>query len=215
MTFRAVVFDLDGTLINSLADIATATNRVLRAKQFPEHPLEAFRTLVGDGVRTLFERALPDTAEGSDTIVDECVADFKREYDQCWHEQSHLYEGIADALTQIADGGTPMSILSNKPHAFTVQCAEHFLSQWPLAMVLGQREAVPRKPDPAGALEIAEHLCEKPADCLYVGDSSVDMQTANAAGMFALGVSWGFRSREELIAHGAERVIDHPREMVW
>jgi phosphoglycolate phosphatase len=212
-SFRAVVFDLDGTLIDTLADIATATNRVLRQHEYPEHPLEAFRMLVGSGVRTLMVRALPESVRQDDELVTDCVAGFHHEYDTCWHDQSQLYDGIAELLDRLTQCRLPLTVLSNKPHAFTVKCAEHFLARWPLALVLGQREGIAHKPDPAGALEIAQHLAVKPQQCLYIGDTSVDMQTATAAGMYALGVAWGFRTREELLRHGADRVINHPREL--
>ena len=212
LNYKAVIFDLDGTLIDSLADIATAVNRVLKTEAFPQQPLEAFRTLVGDGVLTLFKRAVPRESRDNEAILQRCVAQFKSEYEQCWHEQSHLYDGIAELLDNLNARNLPLGILSNKPHAFTVKCAEHFLAPWPFAMVLGQREGIAHKPHPAGALEIASAFHLEPAQCLYVGDSSVDMQTGVAAGMFPLGVAWGFRTREELEAHGAGLVIDHARE---
>ena len=181
MNFRAVVFDLDGTLIDSLADLATAVNRVLSEHGFPEHPQESFRTLVGDGVHTLFRRALPEEAKQNRALIEGCVAGFHREYDECWHDQSRLYDGVAEWLDHLVSQTLPLAVLSNKPHDFTVKCNEHFLAAWPFEQVLGQRDGIPHKPDPAGALEIAAAFDVPPADCLYVG---------------------------------AQRVIDHPREMV-
>jgi phosphoglycolate phosphatase len=108
----------------------------------------------------------------------------------------------------------PMGVLSNKPHVFTLKCVERFLSAWPLSPVFGRREGVPRKPDPAGAVEAAAAMGVSPAEVLYLGDTSIDMLTANRAGMFAVGVLWGFRGVEELVAHGARAIVRHPAEVL-
>lgn len=211
--YSAILFDLDGTLLDSLADIACATNRVLAAAGAPEHEVPAYRTLVGDGVVVLMERALPADRRDQATIA-ACVNAFGEEYGRSWDVQTRPYAGICELLETLTQRGVALAVLSNKPHEFTSQCVARFLAGHPWQAVLGQRAGVPRKPDPAGALEIARQLEVTPGDCLFVGDSSVDMQTAVAAGMVAVGAAWGFRPRAELWEHGAAAVIDHPADLL-
>lgn len=213
-SLQAVCFDLDGTLLDTLADIATAANRALAAEGLPQHPMESYRRFVGDGVATLCRRAVPSAQSGDDVLNARCVEHFHREYQQCWREQTLLYPGIADLLDELTRRKVPLSVLSNKPHSFVQQCMRHYLADWPFRIALGQREGVPHKPDPTAALEIAAHLAIAPGDFLYLGDSNTDMRTARAAGMRAIGAAWGFRSREELLAAGAESVIDRPQALL-
>ncbi|MFN7765792.1 MAG: HAD family hydrolase [Planctomycetaceae bacterium] len=209
----AIVFDLDGTLIDSLRDIAEAANASLRDLGFPIHPIESYRQFVGDGVRVLFERALP-VADRAPTVVTDCAAGFARHYAQGWSRHTRLYPGIGAMLDEISRRGIRLAVLSNKPHPFTCQCVKHFLSAWNFEVVAGQKDGIPKKPDPAGAWAVAQQLGFEPARLAYVGDSSVDMQTATNAGLDPIGVSWGFRSREELWQHGARVVIDEPRQLL-
>ncbi|WP_435011565.1 HAD family hydrolase [Tundrisphaera lichenicola] len=213
MTFRAVMFDLDGTLLDTLADIATAANQALDREGMPTHPSADFRRFIGDGVAMLFRRALPPDRT-DDALVGRCVAAFHDAYSRVWHDQTRPYEGITELLDALVGRDLVLSVLSNKPDDFTQLYGNHYLARWPFRVVLGQRDHVPRKPDPAGALEIADRLEIDPAAFVYVGDSGVDMKTAKAAGMFAVGVSWGFRPVEELRATGADAIIDHPSELL-
>lgn len=212
-SFQAVIFDLDGTLLDTLADIATAANGVLKQMSLPTHPIESYQHFVGQGVRVLFENALPEEMRTLD-VIEDCADAFQVTYDREWDVRTQPYGGIPELLDALVARGLPLAVLSNKPHAFTVKCVERFLAAWPWAMVLGQREGSPRKPDPAGALEIAAALRLTPAQCLYVGDTNTDMETAQAAGMYPLGVSWGFRTVAELRAHGAAAIIDHPEQLL-
>lgn len=209
----AVVFDLDGTLLDSLRDIAETVNQVLDERQFPVHPLDRFRYLVGDGVVTLFDRALPATAN-RDEWLQPCVARFHEVYDRHWNRHTRPYEGILDLIAALRSLRVPLAVLSNKPHPFTVKCVEEYFAADDFIAVLGQREGVPRKPDPAGALEIAMLLDVPAHRCAYVGDSLVDMQTAVRAAMLPVGCLWGFRERDELVAHGAQRLIARPNELL-
>lgn len=211
--YRAVIFDLDGTLIDSLADIATAANFVLADNGYPVHPIASYRTFVGDGVKTLFERALP-ADQNSVPIVNRCAGAFSSAYARTWKVQTRLYAGVAELLDTLCASPLRLAVLSNKPDAFTKTCMAHFCEAWPFAAIAGQREEIPKKPDPAGALRIALELGLEPREIAFVGDSSVDMQTARNAGMFAIGVSWGFRPVAELWDNGAERVIDSPGELL-
>ncbi len=209
----AVVFALDGTLLDSLRDIADTVNQVLDERQFPVHPLERFRYLVGDGVVTLFERALPATAS-RDQWLQPCVARFHEGYDRHWNQHTKPYDGIVELIAELHARRVPLAVLSNKPHPFTVKCVAEYFAADDFVAVLGQRDGVPRKPDPAGAGEIAARLQVPAAHCAYVGDSLVDMQTAVRATMLPVGCLWGFRERDELIAHGAQRLIARPAELL-
>ncbi len=211
--FPAIVFDLDGTLIDSLRDIAEAANAALRDLGFPVHPPESYRQFVGDGVRVLFERALP-AADRLPEVVTDCAAGFARHYAHGWNLHTRLYPGISEMLDEVSRRGIRLAVLSNKPHPFTCQCVKHFLSAWNFEVVAGQKDGIPKKPDPAGAWAVAKELDLEPVRLAYVGDSSVDMQTARNAGLDPIGVSWGFRSREELWQHGARLVIDDPRQLL-
>jgi phosphoglycolate phosphatase len=213
MSHDAVLFDLDGTLLDTLADIAHAANEALVRSGLPEHPPEAYRRFIGDGVATLFRRALPPEAV-EEGLVERCVAAFRDAYERCWDRSSRPYDGIPELLDALAGRGLALAVLSNKPDDFTRRCAEAFLGRWPLRAVLGQRPGVPRKPDPAGALEVADRLGIPAGRFLYVGDSAVDMETARRAGMHPVGVSWGYRPAEELWASGAAAVIHRPAELL-
>lgn len=211
--FKAVIFDLDGTLLNTLADIGNAANDVLAERGHAIHDLEAYRHFIGDGVATLFQRILPEGVPTPELIT-ECVSEFGVTYGRRWNENSQLYPGIADLLDELVRRNVPISILSNKPHDFVGVCVSKFVSAWPFDPVLGQREGIPRKPDPAGVIEVAESLGVTPEVCVYVGDSSVDMLTARNSGTLAVGVAWGFRPVEELVEYGASRILDTPMELL-
>ena len=211
--YRAVIFDLDGTLIDSAADVGDAVNRVLAESNFPVHPTASYYHFMGDGVVELVRRALPENVRSPETIQ-AGVAAFFRAYEENWYHKSRPYPGIPELLKDLTGRGLRLSVLSNKPHRFTTKFVETFLSDWTFAAVLGQRDGVPRKPDPAGALEIADHLGFSPSEVLFLGDTPVDMETAAAAGMFPVGACWGFRSARELSAGGAGCLIEHPRELL-
>ena len=212
MRYKAILFDLDGTLLDTLEDLATAANRALGTLGLPAHPTDAYRVFVGDGLRTLAERILPGE-QRSAAQVDALVAAFEREYSRTWNERTAPYAGVPEMLDRLTGDGYRMSVLSNKPDAFTRLCVEQLLPHWTFAPLYGQRPGVPKKPDPAAALAIAAELDLDPAEVLYLGDTATDMHTARAAGMAAVGVLWGFRSADELHAAGARHLITHPGEL--
>ena len=212
MRYKAILFDLDGTLLDTLEDLATAANRALGTLGLPAHPTDAYRVFVGDGLRTLAERILPGE-QRSAAQVDALVAAFEREYSRTWNERTAPYAGVPEMLDRLTGDGYRLSVLSNKPDAFTRLCVEQLLPHWTFAPLYGQRPGVPKKPDPAAALAIAAELGLDPAEVLYLGDTATDMHTARAAGMVAVGVLWGFRTADELRAAGARHLITHPGEL--
>jgi phosphoglycolate phosphatase len=213
MSFPAVLFDLDGTLLDTLADLAAAGNSVLAANGFPEHPLDAYRYFVGRGVMMLLRGALP-AEQCRDDVLARCAVQFREAYARNWNVQTRPYAGVPELLRELVQRRVPMAVLSNKPDYFTKLMIAEYFPTVRFAAVIGERQGVPRKPDPTSALEIAQLFAVPPAQVLYLGDTAVDMQTAHAAGMPPVGVLWGFRPRSELEAHGAQRLIAHPLELL-
>ena len=213
MTFKAIIFDLDGTLLDTLSDIGNAVNRVLSRHGFPTHAMDAFRRFIGDGATALMARALPETHRDEATVL-ACYDDFREDYRQNWNIHTCPYDGISGLLDFICGQGIRLSVLSNKPHDMTVKCVDALLGSWPFEIVFGHRPEVPKKPDPAGALEIAERMGVLPSDCMFVGDSGIDMITARLAGMPAAGACWGFRPKEELAENGADLLLRHPSDLM-
>ncbi len=211
---KAIMFDLDGTLLDTLEDLANSMNAVLHQQSDPVHDLSFYRTAVGDGVRMLAVRSLPPEKRTDEHLIVHAVRAMREEYATRWHENTGPYEGIKDVLKELERARIPMTILSNKPHSFTVEMVEHYFGEIPFAEIHGAREGGPVKPDPAQALRMAENLAVAAEDWAYVGDTNTDMKTAVAAGMFPVGVSWGFRTAEELVAHGASVVLDQPRQLL-
>ena len=212
MPFQAILFDLDGTLIDSLADLSNACNRILAARGYPTHDQDAYRYFIGDGVKNLLLRALPPQAR-IEPIVTECTEAYKAEYAQAWDVHTHAYPGIAELLATASAAGMRLAVLSNKPDTFTHQCVEKFLAGHHFDLVLGASVRFPHKPDPAAALHIAAEMNLRPDQFLYLGDTATDMQTAVAAGMYPLGALWGFRTADELRAAGAKALLNAPGDM--
>ena len=211
MHHKATLFDLDGTLLNTLEDIGDAANRVLAEHGFPAHSMEAYRQFIGDGVSMLITRSLPEEQRHDETIRT-FVEAFRKDYGQNWNVKTKPFEGVPELLDALARRGIRMAVLSNKPHEMTKRCIETLLHEWSFDVVLGHRENVPRKPDPSGALEVADYLNISPQQFLYLGDSAVDMKTARAASMFSVGVLWGYRSMKELKEAGAQALIKRPSD---
>lgn len=207
--YKALIFDLDGTLLNTLDDLGNAMNRTLAKEGFPIHPIDAYRYFVGDGATMLITRTLPEQHRTPE-MIQHCLTLFLADYKQHSNVETRAYEGIPEMLDAVSDRDVKMAVLSNKPDEDTKRCVKELLPQWTFDLVLGQREGVPRKPDPAGALEIARQFQCSPSEFLYVGDTSIDMRTASAARIFAVGVLWGFRTKEELQQNGARALLTHP-----
>jgi phosphoglycolate phosphatase len=197
---RGVIFDLDGTLADSLEDIASAMNRTLAGPGFPVHPISDYRTFVGEGVRKLVERALPP---GTEHLRDAFLAAYQADYAEHLLDATRLFPGISGVLDGLAAAGVPMGVLSNKTDLPTRRMVEALCGRWKFGAVVGERPGVPRKPDPSSALALADALGAPPEAVAFVGDTSVDMLTARAASMRPVGVLWGFRPKE-VLASGAE-----------
>ena len=211
--YKIVIFDLDGTLLDTLEDIGNAVNRVLLKRGYATHPMERYRNFIGDGSEMLVKRALPES-EASPGRVAACLEEFMTTYEKTWDAATKPYSGIPELLDRLTLDGIRLAVLSNKPHIFTRQCVDKLLGAWTFEKVIGFSHRFPKKPDPAGALSIVQELGMENKDCLFIGDSGVDMQTAVAAHMFPVGAAWGFRPESELMTYGCRFLARHPLDVL-
>jgi len=214
MKFKAVIFDLDGTLLDSLADLANTLNSVLENNGLPRHDMEEFRYLVGYGMDELVRKAMPEKLREDSSLFEKLQGEMREHYAETWMLHTRPYPGIDDLLDWLDSSPLQMGVLSNKPDRFTKLCVETLLGDWTFDQVTGHHPGIGHKPDPEGALHMAASMNVLPQEVLYVGDSEVDMLTATAAGMYPLGVLWGFRTGEELLESGAKRIVETPQEIV-
>lgn len=219
----ALIFDLDGTLADSIADIGEAMNSVLAELSLPPHSLETYKVFVGEGATNLARRAVraalgldwrEASTEGIPRPLAELTESYRVHYARLEHAHSTAYPGIDVMLDGVVASGRKMAVLSNKRDDFTRHLVAHAFGRWPFVDVRGEREGVPRKPDPTAALELAELLGVAPQRIGFVGDTPIDMGTARQAGMVPIGVLWGFRSRAELVEAGARFLLQHPQELL-
>jgi phosphoglycolate phosphatase len=209
--FRAVLFDLDGTLADTLNDLANATNWALAQVGCPPHPVDSYRYKVGDGARELCARALPADKQ---ELTDQVLRLMGRRYDEHCFDLTKLYPGIPEMVSALAERQFKLAVLSNKPDKFTKRMIAYYFNPSPFAVVRGQLPNVPLKPDPTAAAQIAQELAIAPSRGLYLGDTNTDMRTARGAGMHPVGVLWGFRDRDELLQSGAEHIVAKPQEVL-
>ena len=213
MRYKAVLFDLDGTLLDTLEDISDSVNSVLSRRGLPNHDMESYRYFIGAGIEELAMRALPEDMQDEATI-DEFVVAIREEYGGRWANKTRPYQGIPELLDTLTARGIKMAILSNKPDNLTGITVASLLSDWRFECVIGAAPDVPIKPDPSMALEIARRLDIPPGEFIYLGDGDTDMKAAVAAGMYPVGALWGFRTASELTASGAARLIDSPADLL-
>jgi phosphoglycolate phosphatase len=212
-TPRALIFDLDGTLLDTLADLADSGNAALEALGLPLHETDAYRYFVGLGVEELVRRMLPEERRDPETLT-QAVPLLVAEYKRRWNRKTRPYPGIAELLEALRERGLPACVLSNKPQAYTDLTVQEFFPGRLFASVRGARPEVPNKPHPAGALALAAELGLSPGEVVFVGDSATDMKTARGAGMLPVGVLWGFRDAAELTGGGARALIEHPSALI-
>lgn len=208
---KNVIFDLDGTLLNTLEDLRDSTNAALRAFGLPERTTDEVRRFVGNGVRLLMIRATPGGEENPQ--FEEILAYFRRHYAEHCFDQTRPYDGILPMLDRLQESGIGLAVVSNKFDAAVRElCRRYFPDQ--IAIAIGEREGIRKKPAPDSVLQAMRELHADPSESLYVGDSEVDIETARNAGIPCVSVTWGFRDRDFLLAHGASALIDDPSELL-
>lgn len=209
------IFDLDGTLLNTLDDIGSACNRMLTAQGYPQHPLPAYASMVGNGFARTVELALPSSvwAQLSKSEREALVMEARAHYATHLLEHTLPYPGMEEALCTLARSGLVLAVLSNKPHDWTVELIRHFFPSITFALIVGARPDAPLKPNPYVPLEMLSQLGLESSSCAYVGDSDVDMQTAINSGMIPVGAAWGFRGEAELRQSGARFIASSPAEL--
>lgn len=204
-----LIFDLDGTLLNTLDDLTDAGNRLCAARGWPQHTPQAFRHLVGNGIPKLVERLTPEALRTPE-VLQAALADFRAAYEPHMKDKTAPYPGIPELLQALRAKGVRVAVYSNKADDFARSVCEEYFGPDAFALVRGQRPGVPLKPDAAGTLALLQELGVQPDECWYIGDSDVDVLTAHNAGMRCCGVTWGFRGREELVRTGADALADTP-----
>ena len=212
---RAFIFDLDGTLVDSLEDIGQACNDVLAEHGYPVHPMHKYRFYVGRGFHKLIGDALPEgeAAKLSSDRLNALITEARARYGQNMCVRTKPYGGVTEALHELAADGHALAVLSNKPDDLTVELVHRYFPDVPFALVRGGKEGVPLKPEPDAPLDMLRHLKFSPESSFYVGDSNVDIFTARNAGMISVGVAWGFRGADELRAAQADHIIDTPQAL--
>ncbi len=213
MNPKAIIFDLDGTLLDTLEDLALSVNAVLRHKGYNEHPVDSYRYFVGDGIEKLVERAFPKQDYHGKIDLPAMVEAVKEEYGQRWSDNTRPYPGVPELLDFLEEKQISKAVFSNKPHEFALLTVHTLLPEWNFVEIYGIRPGMPRKPDPHGALQIAKKLALSPQEIIYLGDTSTDMQTAVEGGFYPVGAIWGFRTAEELLSGGARTLAQKPLEV--
>lgn len=208
---HAVIFDLDGTLLNTLGDLRAATNHALEVRGLPPHSMEEIRQFIGNGIRLLICRAMPEGTPEAE--INAALDDFKAYYAAHIHDRTVPYDGIPQLLTALRKRGIQVAVLSNKIDSASQQLIEYFFPG-KTDVVFGEHVGVPRKPDPTSCRMVMQQLGVQPEQVLYVGDSGTDMQTAKNAGLYAVGVTWGFRSKEVLLENGADVLVHRPEQIL-
>ncbi len=210
MPTQALIFDLDGTLLDTLQDLTNATNHVLASLDHPPITTSVCKQMIGNGVHVLLQRA---TGKDPHTL-ENALEDFLAFYHQHKFDNTHPFPDIPNTLNSLTTLGHRLAILSNKPHPATIEMVHRLLGNWNFEQVLGQRKNIPLKPDPIAAIDIAKHMNIPTKDFVFVGDSGEDMAAAKAANMFAVGVTWGLREESDLRDHGADAIIHNPTQLL-
>jgi phosphoglycolate phosphatase len=210
---NAIIFDLDGTLLDTLADIGDSVNQMLAEFGLPGHTPDDYRRFIGNGIKRLVMRALPE-AQRSPEMIASSVRRAREIYWENWNVKTRPYDGIAELLEGLKHRQVPLAVLSNKPHDFTVRYVDAYFGHEAFQVVMGHGDRFPVKPDPASALEIARLMDVPPSAFFFVGDSAADVKAAAAAGMHSVGAGWGFRGPKELQENGCRTLVEHPLEIL-
>ena len=213
MKYDIVIFDLDGTLLNTIGDLAASVDYVMRSRNLPEHTDAEYRQMVGGGIKRLVERALPEALAANESYVDECVTQFRRYYVDNIDRHTVPYEGMCELLRDLQRAGVKLAVASNKFQHGTDRLVSKFFGDIDFVAVEGNREGAPLKPDPQIVTGILSRAGIAPERAVMIGDSGIDIRTAQAAGIDSIGVAWGFRFAEELYEAGAERVLSDVEEL--
>ncbi len=212
MKFKGVIFDLDGTLLDTIKDITQTLNLVLTRCGYRQYSEDECKMMVGDGMEVLVKRAVPEIADDDQAIRD-LIQEYRREYALTYKQNSRPYDGILEVLARLKEAGLKLAVLSNKSHEFTVRMTLELLP-FEFDVILGARPGTPVKPDPAPLHQVLQELGLQPSEVVYVGDTCVDMETARAAGILAAGALWGFRDAEELLRSGARVLLKTPYDLL-
>lgn len=209
----AIIFDLDGTLLDTLSDLTDAMNSALESFGLPSHNEIFYKQAVGDGIHLLAKRSLPKQ-QRTEEMTHRLVETMRQVYSQNWNNKTQPYANIPELLSALQNRHLQSAILSNKPDEKTKQCIAHYFPKHAFSIVMGASDLYPLKPHPAAVIQILKLIQVEKEHCLYVGDTNTDMQTARNAGLTAVGVSWGFRDSAELKEHGADIIVDTPLDLL-
>ena len=213
MKYQAAIFDMDGTLINSLEDLADSVNEAMDHYGFPHHTLEEYRYFVGNGARKLIKRSIPQDKADDENFVSEVLDYYNGCYERNLTNKTRPYDGIIDMLQKLQAINIPLGVCTNKQQFAADEIVNKLFPAKMFSAVIGDSKGLPRKPDPTKVLQIASQFNVEPKFIAYFGDTSVDMETAKNAGFLSIGVTWGFRPKSELIESGAKILINHPSEL--
>lgn len=211
---KLVIFDMDGTLLNTLDDLADSCNHILRQYGYPAHPVAAYKYFVGDGIRKLIERTVPNEVLQKPELLHSIETDFLAYYTLHKIDKTAPYEGMIPVLNQLQSKNVQIAVASNKIHREIAPLLDYYFPSIKFAAAMGQKPEVPTKPNPDVVYEILAQTQIKKEETLYVGDTAVDMKTGKSAGIYTIGVLWGFRAEKELIENGADELIQNPEDLL-
>lgn len=212
MKIKAIIFDLDGTLIDSIPDITDAANQLMVNHNFPVHDASSYVEWIGNGALKLLKYAVPGNT--GDAYLSKLLDEYLEIHSGNCTNKTSLYPGIDNILSYLNEQNISISILTNKPHALTQKVFEHYLKKWKFEFVLGQMQGFPKKPDPALAIEIADKLKCKTQEIMFIGDSDTDMKTGIAAEMIPVGVTWGYDTKDSIVEAGAKYIVNNAQELL-
>ena len=213
MNIKGIIFDLDGTLADTIDDLRTAMNFMLSQKGYPTLTREGILRNINNGAREFLRGSLPEEERNNETVIDECMEIYFARYRECYADTTHLYDGMSEAVSELYKMGIKLGVFSNKQDEQVQDLIHRMFPNGEFSQIMGHLN-FPHKPDPAGALYIADTFGIKPEETLFVGDSNIDMLTSVNAGMYPVGVSWGYRSVEILLEAGAKKIVYSPCEII-